>query len=206
MRLTVPMTAGISTILIAFACGSNTPPPPPTPTVNQDSIDSVAAARAAEQARQDSLRRAADEARIQAQSDEEAARAAAAAVTARVRDAMSNMVNFDYDRATIRDTDTANLEMKVRIMQTNRAVRIQIAGHCDDRGSDEYNLALGNRRAVSAMQYLVDRGIDASRISITSLGEERPLDNGMSEAAWARNRRAEFSITAGGTSLTMPSM
>lgn len=206
MRLTVPMTVGISTILIAFACGGNPPPPPPPPAVNQDSIDAANRARAAEAARQDSIRRAAEEARIQAQRDEEAARAAAAAVTARVRDALANMVNFGYDRSSIRDEDTANLEMKVRIMQANSALRIQIAGHCDDRGSDEYNLALGNRRAISAMQYLVDHGIDASRITITSLGEERPLDTGSNEAAWARNRRAEFSITAGGASLTMPSM
>ena len=73
---------------------------------------------------------------------------------------------------------------------------MRIAGHCDERGSDEYNLALGLRRAAAAQQYLVALGIPAGRIAIVSYGEERPLDPGHDEAAWARNRRSEFTVIA----------
>src|SRR5213078_3343389 len=73
-----------------------------------------------------------------------------------------------------------------------------ISGHCDERGSDEYNLALGNRRATAAKQYLVSHGIDGGRIETSSYGEERPLAQGHDEGAWAQNRRDEFEIIGGG--------
>jgi peptidoglycan-associated lipoprotein len=69
-----------------------------------------------------------------------------------------------------------------------------VHGHCDERGSDEYNLALGNRRATMVKQYLVNHGIDASRIETQSWGEERPIAQGASEDAWSQNRRAEFEV------------
>ncbi len=77
----------------------------------------------------------------------------------------------------------------------------RIAGHCDERGSDEYNIALGRRRAEAAKRYLTDRGIDASRIETSSFGRERPAVQGTTEDAWSKNRRDEFEITAGGESL-----
>jgi peptidoglycan-associated lipoprotein len=83
-------------------------------------------------------------------------------------------------------------------------VRLRIAGHADDRGSDEYNLALGNRRAAAAKRYLENKGIDGSRIEVVSYGEERPLNPGTDEAAYAQNRRDEFEITAGGDALVAP--
>lgn len=208
MRLTVPITAGVAIILAGYACGG-TPAPPPPPPINQDSIDSVEAARRAaeEMARQDSIRRAQEEAaRIEAQRQREAEAARIAAETARVRETLAALVHFDFDRSNIKDEFRATLDMKVRIMQANPALQIRISGHCDERGSDEYNLALGNRRAIAAMQYLIDNGIDASRITTESFGEERPLNSASNEEAWAQNRRAEFSITAGGAQLTMPSM
>jgi peptidoglycan-associated lipoprotein len=83
-------------------------------------------------------------------------------------------------------------------------VNLRIAGHCDDRGSDEYNLALGARRAASVRTYLVGHGIGANRLETVSYGEERPLYTDHTEWAWAQNRRDEFEITAGPAVLTAP--
>jgi peptidoglycan-associated lipoprotein len=114
------------------------------------------------------------------------------------------MIHFDYDKASIRPDDMAMLDQKVAILQANPDLRIRITGHCDERGSDEYNLALGNRRAQAAKQYLVSHGIDASRIETQSFGEERPLVDGHDETAWSQNRRDEFEIISGGDALRRP--
>jgi peptidoglycan-associated lipoprotein len=81
---------------------------------------------------------------------------------------------------------------------------VRIAGHCDDRGSDEYNIALGRRRSEAAKRYLTDRGIDAARIETTTFGRERPAVQGSGEEAWSKNRRDEFEIIAGGDQLRTP--
>src|SRR5437867_2856440 len=81
---------------------------------------------------------------------------------------------------------------------TTPGLRVRISGHCDERGSDEYNLALGNRRATKAKEYLVQHGVDAGRVETGSYGEERPIAQGHDENAWAQNRRDEFEILAGG--------
>ena len=119
----------------------------------------------------------------------EAIRAATAALTA--------TIYFDYDRSDITDDSRAKLDAKVPVLTQNTGVRIRIAGHTDSRGSDEYNLALGQRRAAAAKRYLTDRGIDGSRIEILSFGEERPTCTDESEGCWSRNRRDEFEITGG---------
>jgi peptidoglycan-associated lipoprotein len=119
----------------------------------------------------------------------EAIRAATAALT--------TTIYFDYDRSDITDDSRAKLDAKVPVLTQNTAVRIRIAGHTDSRGSDEYNLALGQRRAAAAKRYLTDRGIDGSRIEIVSFGEERPTCTDESEGCWSRNRRDEFEITGG---------
>ena len=80
-------------------------------------------------------------------------------------------------------------------------VQLRIEGHADDRGSTEYNLALGNRRASALREFLTGFGLSESRFSIVSFGEERPLSNGSGEAAWARNRRGEFEVTAGANAI-----
>ena len=77
-------------------------------------------------------------------------------------------------------------------MQTNSGVQVVIEGHCDERGSDEYNLALGESRALAAKNYLVSLGINENRLSVISYGEEKPAVMGSDEEAWAQNRRAEF--------------
>ena len=119
----------------------------------------------------------------------EAVKGATAALTA--------TVYFDYDRSDITDDTRAKLDAKVPVLTQNTGVRIRISGHTDSRGSDEYNLALGQRRAAAAKRYLTDRGIDGSRIEIVSFGEERPTCTDESEGCWSRNRRDEFEITGG---------
>jgi peptidoglycan-associated lipoprotein len=114
------------------------------------------------------------------------------------------MIHFDYDRSDIRAEDAPNLDRKAAILEANPAVRVRISGHADERGSDEYNLALGTRRAASAKRYLENKGVDGSRLEVISYGEERPLSAGADETAWANNRRDEFEITAGGGSLVAP--
>jgi len=113
-------------------------------------------------------------------------------------------IHFDYDRDEIRGEDAAILDQKARIMLTNGGVRIRISGHADERGSDEYNLVLGTKRATSAKRYLEGKGIDGSRIEIVSYGEERPVDQGGTESAWARNRRDEFEVLSGADRLVAP--
>jgi len=117
---------------------------------------------------------------------------------------LAAMINFDYDQAVVRTADQETLDRKAAILVANPAVKIRIAGHADERGSDEYNLALGNRRAAAAKRYLENKGVDGSRIEVISYGEERPLNPGNDETAYAQNRRDEFEITAGGNNLTAP--
>ena len=102
---------------------------------------------------------------------------------------------FDYDKYDLRTDARATLDRKATFLNQNSSVRSQIEGHCDERGTNEYNLALGERRANAAKQYLTTAGVNAARLSTISYGEERPLDPGRNEAAWARNRRAHFVIT-----------
>ena len=104
-------------------------------------------------------------------------------------------VFFDYDQYDLRTDAKGILDRKATFLNQNSSVRSQIEGHCDERGTNEYNLALGERRANAARQYLTTAGVNAARLSTISYGEERPLDPGRNEAAWARNRRAHFVIT-----------
>ena len=117
---------------------------------------------------------------------------------------LAAMINFDYDQAVVRQAYQATLDRKAAIMAANPGVKIRIAGHADERGSDEYNLALGNRRAAAAKRYLENKGVDGSRVDVVSYGEERPLNPGNDETAYAQNRRDEFEVTAGGNNLTAP--
>ncbi|MDQ6611902.1 MAG: peptidoglycan-associated lipoprotein Pal [Gemmatimonadota bacterium] len=124
---------------------------------------------------------------------------------AEVRKLMLDVVYFEYDSDAIRADAQASLEKRVPLLVANPGVKLRIAGNCDDRGTDEYNLALGRRRAEAVKRFLTDRGIDASRIETVSFGRERPAVQGDNEEAWSRNRRDEFTITAGGDMLKSPS-
>jgi peptidoglycan-associated lipoprotein len=207
MRLTLALTVSAAVVIAAAAaCGGGPPPPPPEPTVDSAAIrDSIARARADSiaraQARRDSIARA--ERLAQARAD---SIARVRAETEAVRNMIQEMINFDFDRSNIRPgQDRQRLEQKLAILQANPNLRIEIVGHCDERGSDEYNMALGQRRANSARQFLVDQGVNANRISTRSMGEEQPLNPASNEAAWTQNRRDEFRIVSGGDMLTRPS-
>jgi peptidoglycan-associated lipoprotein len=124
-----------------------------------------------------------------------------AAAVAAARSALVAKVFFDYDKSDITDQGKAILDAKVPILNANPGIRIRVEGNCDRRGSDEYNLALGQRRAAAAKRYLTDHGIDAARIDIISYGAERPVAEGDAEDAYSQNRRDEFAIVAGGDNL-----
>ncbi len=103
-------------------------------------------------------------------------------------------IYFDFDSAELSAASRESLKKNYDLLKKNSGVKIRIEGNCDERGSDEYNLALGERRAKSAMKYLTTLGIKASRISTISYGQEKPADPGHDEAAWAKNRRDDFVI------------
>lgn len=107
---------------------------------------------------------------------------------------LNEKIYFDFDSATLDYQAQEILRKKADYMMKNPNVTITIAGHCDERGTNEYNLALGDRRAESAKAFLVNIGISPSRVDTVSYGEERPADPGHNETAWAKNRRAEFVI------------
>ena len=103
-------------------------------------------------------------------------------------------VHFDFDKYDIRSGDEEILKENAAVLNKFPRVKIQIEGHCDERGTNEYNLALGERRANSVKKYLISFGLAKNRISTISYGEEKPLDPGHNEEAWAKNRRAHLII------------
>jgi peptidoglycan-associated lipoprotein len=105
-------------------------------------------------------------------------------------------IYFDFDKSNLRSDAKQGLQHNYELMKENPDVSVRIEGNCDERGTVEYNLALGERRARSAMEYLVNLGIAPGRLSVISYGKERPAVMGHNEAAWAKNRRDEFKVTS----------
>jgi peptidoglycan-associated lipoprotein len=103
-------------------------------------------------------------------------------------------VYFDFDRSDIRPSERTVLDANARWLQTNRELLLIVEGHCDERGTEAYNLALGERRARSARDYLVAQGVAADRITTISYGEERPVCREHNEDCWRQNRRAAFVV------------
>jgi peptidoglycan-associated lipoprotein len=122
-----------------------------------------------------------------------------------IRASLTQMTFFALDKSALTEQDVATLAAKVPILTANPTVAIRVAGNCDDRGSDEYNLALGQRRAEAAKRYLSEHGIATTRIATISYGKERPISAGDNEASWAQNRNDQFEITSGTTPLASPS-
>jgi peptidoglycan-associated lipoprotein len=118
--------------------------------------------------------------------------------TRNLRAELAASVHFASDRWMIQPADTEILDEKVALLEANPDARIRIIGHSDERGQEIYNLALGRRRAVAAKDYLVEHGVEASRVETVSAGEGQPLDLRHNREAWARNRRDEFEIIEGG--------
>ena len=104
------------------------------------------------------------------------------------------IIYFDFDRSDLREDARTVLAENARRLQGKATARVSIEGHCDERGTVEYNLALGEKRAAAAKDYLVNYGITADRVSTVSFGEERPLDPAGTEDAYAKNRRDEFVV------------
>ncbi len=103
-------------------------------------------------------------------------------------------VYFDYDRADIKETEVPKIQAAATYLQEHKEVRCELEGHCDERGSNEYNMALGERRAHAVRGYLMRLGVEGSRLYTKSYGEEKPVDLGHDESAWSKNRRVEFTL------------
>ena len=197
-RIAMLATAVLSVGLVA--CHKK-PVPQPTPVQASapagPNADSIRRAEADEAAR-----RPAEEAARRKAAEDAAAAAREAAASARAT--ILAAVHFDYDQSELRAEDRVLLDAKVPILQASSGVMIRVSGHTDERGSDEYNLALGQRRAAAVKAYLVQHGIAETRIETVSYGEERPVAQGSDESAYSQNRRAEFEITAGEQTLRKP--
>ena len=102
------------------------------------------------------------------------------------------MINFDFDKYNVRPGDAEILKKNLDWFKANPGTKVRVEGNCDERGTVEYNLALGQKRADSAKNYLAGLGVDAKSLETISYGKERPLDPGHNEAAWAKNRNAQF--------------
>jgi peptidoglycan-associated lipoprotein len=217
MMATIWRKAGPALVFLAAACSKPPAPTTPAPTAAQSEAaraaadsataraaaarrDSLAAlARSDSAARADRERSHADSVRmqVQGQSADTGLQMAASGLVVADSAALADPIHFDYDKSEVQAGDQAKLDRKLAVLTAHPRLAIRIAGNCDERGSDEYNLALGERRAAAAKRYLVAHGIAAGRIEIVSYGEERPLDGGHTEDAWARNRRDDFVVTRG---------
>lgn len=187
------VTALLGAVVFTGACGKKEPPAPPAPTVNQDSIDAA-------RRRQEEMERQ-RQAELERQRQEQAARERAMAEARRAREVLGQVVHFDFDQSQIRADAQDVLTQKVAVLRAYPGIKLRIAGHADERGSTEYNLALGQRRAQAVKDYFANYGLDASRFETVSYGEERPVAMGHDESAWSQNRRDEFTITAGADAL-----
>jgi len=161
-----------------------------------------AAIKAAEEAKKEELaRKAAEEAARKKAAEEAALAAQKAKEDAEKRKILSTIqlfesedIYFEYDKSRLLPAAREVLKKKAQWLRDNPEAIALIEGHCDERGTNEYNLALGERRARSAKTYLTDLGISSSRLTTISYGEERPLDSRQTEEAWGKKRRAQFEI------------
>lgn len=161
-------------------------------TSDQAAKDAAAKAEADRLARERAEREAAE--RAKAQKEQEAKAEAEAAATAAAAVDVLKDINFDFDKSNIRPDAREVLKANADYILKNKVAGIVIEGHCDERGTAEYNMALGQRRAQEAKKYLVNLGVKGSAIKTISYGKERPLDPGHDEEAWAKNRRDHFVI------------
>src|SRR5690606_27407322 len=126
------------------------------------------------------------------------------ALMARAQEILTGVVYFEYDSDRLTPETEEMLRTKATILRANPSIEMRVEGHADERGSTEYNLALGQRRAESGRTFMSGYGITPNRLSTISYGKERPAVMGSSETAWARNRRAEFAMTGGEVSAVPP--
>lgn len=163
-------------------------------TKAKEEAEAKAKAEAGARAKAEAEARAKAEAEARAKAEAEAREAAAKAEAKTKEEFRLEDIHFDLDKYDIKDKDREILSNLADWLSKNKSVKIEIEGHCDERGTNEYNLALGERRANSAKNYLATLGIDASRIGTISYGEEKPLCTESSEDCWFKNRRGHFVI------------
>jgi len=172
------------------------------PVVDTSAAD-AAKKRAEEEAAAAKKRAEAEAAAAKKRAEEEAAAAKKRVEAETAKMMLQNQINavesekiyFDYDKAELGPEAQATLDKKAKFLQSNGSYSLTIEGNCDERGTNEYNLALGERRADAAKKFLASLGVAESRIATISYGEEKPVDSGHDETAWAKNRRDEFKLS-----------
>jgi peptidoglycan-associated lipoprotein len=187
----------VATFAVVISAGACKRPQVETPgPVSSSSVDTSfrrGSARDSMAARQQAIEDSIRNARAMSARDAEA-----------LRNTLREVIHFDFDESDLRDDARARLDTKLPILLANPGLSIRISGHADERGSDEYNLALGQRRAAAAKRYLTERGVADGRLETVSFGEEQPAAGGSDESSYTANRRAEFEITSGGDRLARP--
>jgi peptidoglycan-associated lipoprotein len=195
MRNIIPL-AVLLTLGAGVACQKPAPAPQP-PKVDEDAARRAAEEEARRKAEEEARRKAEEEARRKAEAEAEAARKAEAeklAAYKRAAEAALKDINYDFDKSAIREADKPKLQAIADFLKAFPQAKLQIEGHCDERGTVEYNLALGERRAHAANAYLVTLGAGQDRLSTISYGKERPKVQGHDDQSWLANRRAEFKL------------
>jgi len=182
MKLRFVFVLALVMVVPITGCRRSAPAAAPAPAARND--DAAARARADSIAAAELARRQAEERERRAQ-------------MARAQEVLTSVVYFDYDSERLISETEDRLRTKASILRANPSLEMRVEGHADERGSTEYNLALGQRRAESVRSFLGGYGISTGRLSTISYGKERPAVEGSSESAWARNRRAEFVVTGG---------
>jgi len=165
-RITVFLLMASLIAAILVACGGTPPPPPPPPTPPPTPVDTTPPPPPPPPPAPKPV----------------------------LQETQFKTVYFDFDKYDLRADAKASLDANFALLQEFPDAIIKIEGHCDERGTVEYNLSLGEKRAKAVMTYLAGRGVAAARMSIISYGKERPIDPGHNETAWAKNRRAEFKV------------
>jgi peptidoglycan-associated lipoprotein len=190
MRFKIIATISLLAVgALASGCSRNKPAASaPTPAASDRAAADAAAAESAK------LREEADRAAAAAKADADRA----ATSRAQVQSTLTTPVRFEFDRSVLTDEALQQLDAKVAALQANPSIRVRIEGNADDSGSDEYNMALSQKRGSIAHRYLTERGIDASRLQIVSFGEEKPTCTAnRDEPCRAQNRRDEFVVLSG---------
>jgi peptidoglycan-associated lipoprotein len=191
-----------ASVLLMASCASQQVQVSEEPAVEEPKVVEEAkeapATREAEEVKEPAEEEKEEPSDIQAREAERQARLRELAEQQRLADEIglfeSENIYFDFDKSDLRPESKAILRQKAEWLRYNPSYWVRIEGHCDERGTNEYNLALGERRAHSAMKYLMALGIAENRISTISYGEERPADPRSNEEAWGKNRRDEFKV------------
>lgn len=186
--VTTMLAVGIF-LTLGLACKKPDTTPPPVPKVDDSEARARAEAEARKKAEEEARRKREEQEKTEKArlADMERAKAYQRAAEAALKD-----IHFDYDMSDIKAEDKTTLQAIAKFMSTYQQVSLKIEGHCDERGTVEYNIALGDRRASSAKDYLVGLGLTRGRFETLSFGKERPLCTDANEACWSKNRRVHF--------------